>query len=228
MGGIRVMVVEDDFMVADINRQVVEQVEGFAVTKVARNGREALDEIEAGAVDLVILDVYLPDVHGIEVLKEARRRDAVMDFILITAAHDAKTVEESMRYGVYDYIIKPFDFDRFKDALREYRKRREALAQTGYFDQGRLDTVLEKKSAARVRSDLPKGIASQTLDKVIRFIDGTVGEITAADMMEKLELSRVTAHRYLDFLTESGRLRKELRYKKVGRPAVYYERIPPT
>lgn len=225
MADIRVMVVEDDFMVADINRQVTEQVEGFSVVKVARNGTEALEELARGGVDLVILDVYLPDLHGIAVLKEARKSDRKTDFILVTAAHDAKTVEESMRFGVYDFIIKPFDFERYKTALREYKRRRETLSQSGVLDQGKLDKVLEKKSPAAATEELPKGIALQTLEKVSRYVESASGEIIAADLIRDLALSRITAHRYLDHLTETGLLRKELRYQKVGRPAVYYEKL---
>lgn len=223
MESIRVMVVEDDFMVADINRQVTEQTEGFVVVKVARNGAEALEALEKGGVDLVVLDVYLPDAHGLEVLKSARRNESSADFILVTAAHDAKTVEESMRYGVCDYIIKPFDFERYRNALREYRKRREALARDGFLDQGRVDRVLEKKPSPR-GTPLPKGIAPQTLAKVRGYVDAARGEIEAAALIGALGLSRITAHRYLEYLAGSGRLRKELRYKKVGRPAVYYEK----
>jgi len=219
------MVVEDDFMVADINRQVTEQLEGFSVVKVARNGKEALEELEKGQVDLVILDVYLPDIHGLTVLKEARKSDRKTDFILVTAAHDAGTVEESMRYGVYDFIIKPFDFERYKAALREYKTRRETLAQNGFLDQGRLDKVMEKKPTRRGPDELPKGIAARTLEKVTKYVEQVSGEIVTADLKRDLELSRITAHRYLEYLTLAGRLRKELRYKKVGRPAVYYEKV---
>ncbi len=223
MDSIRVMVVEDDFMVADINRQVTEQTEGFAVVKVARNGEEALETLGKGGVDLVILDVYLPDMHGIDVLKQARKDESAADFILVTAAHDAKTVEEAMRYGVRDYIIKPFDFDRYREALREYRKRRETLARSGFMDQGRVDRVLEKTPSSR-SGTLPKGIAPQTLEKVRGFVDASTAEIEAADLIGALGLSRITAHRYLEYLAGIGHLRKELRYKKVGRPSVYYEK----
>jgi response regulator of citrate/malate metabolism len=222
MESIRVLVVEDDFMVADINRQVAEQVEGFSVVGVARSGKEALAELGKGTVDLVILDVYLPDIQGIDVLKEARRLELKTDFILITAAHDAHTVEDSMRFGVYDYIIKPFEFERFKEALREYRRRRETLAAGGFLDQGRLDKVMEKSPSPRAAAALPKGIAEQTLAKVALYIEEARGEIVATDLTEKLALSRITAHRYLEYLTSVGRLKKELKYQKVGRPAVFY------
>lgn len=225
METIRVMIVEDDFMVADLNRQVVERTEGFSVVAVARNGQEALDAFARETIHLVILDVYLPDIQGLDLLKEARRRELKTDFILITAAHDARTVEESMRFGVYDYIIKPFDFARFVEALSEYRTRRSALAESGFLDQGKLDKVLEKKAAPRAPGELPKGIAPQTLEKVEAFLASAAAEVVPADLVAALRLSRITAHRYLEFLAETGRLRKELKYQKVGRPAVLYQKL---
>ncbi len=138
---IRVMVVEDDFMVADINRQATEQVAGFTVVKLALNGKAALEELASGRIDLVILDVYLPDIHGIDLLKEARRLEYPVDFILITAAQDTNTVEQSLRYGIIDYIIKPFNFTRYHNALEEYRDRRQSLQSSGALDQGRVDSM---------------------------------------------------------------------------------------
>lgn len=221
---VRVMVVEDDFMVADINRQATEQVEGFAVVKLALNGKAALEELAAGRIDLVILDVYLPDIHGLELLKEARRLEYPVDFILITAAQDTRTVEQAMRYGIIDYIIKPFDFARYRSALVEYRDRRSALGSVGFMNQSRVDTLLVRAPSSNEDRPLPKGISALTLEKVQGYLAKNSGEVLAADIAEKIAISRVTARRYLEYLAESGVLRKEIRYQKVGRPLVYYSR----
>ncbi len=222
---IRVLVVEDDFMVADINRQATEQVEGFAVVKLALNGRTALDELALGKVDLVILDVYLPDMHGIELLKEARRLEYPVDFILITAAQDTRTVEQSIRYGIVDYIIKPFDFTRYYTALVEYRDRRQSLRSGDAVDQVRIDSMLVRSPAHQADSRLPKGISLLTLQKIQACLVESAGEVLSSDIAEKLTVSRVTARRYLEYLAETGGLRKEVRYQKVGRPLVYYSRL---
>ncbi len=228
METIRVLIVEDDFMVADINRQVTEQVAGFSVSRVVLRGQEGLAALEGGGIDLVLLDVYLPDIHGIEFIKEARKRNFPVDFILITAAQDTGTVEQSMRYGVIDYLIKPFDFDRYKTALSDYRRRREALAAGVFISQDRLDAALERVPLNQAERELPKGISPLTLAKVAAYLEEEApAEILAAELVAKLALSRITARRYLEYLAEAGTLRKEVRYQKVGRPQVYYTRNRP-
>jgi two-component system, CitB family, response regulator DctR len=221
---VRVMVVEDDFMVADINRQATEQVEGFSVVKLALNGKAALEELASGRIDLVILDVYLPDVHGLEVLKEARRLEYSVDFILITAAQDTRTVEQAMRYGIIDYLIKPFDFARYRSALAEYRDRRSALGFSGYMNQSRVDTLLVHTPSTNDGGPLPKGISKLTLETIKGYLAKNPGEVLAVDIAAGTALSRVTARRYLEYLAETGVLRKEIRYQKVGRPLVFYSK----
>lgn len=226
MLALSVMVVEDDFRVAEINRRVTEQVGGFTVVHLAKTGAEALAFLERGSrVDLVLLDIYLPDIHGIELLKKIRRQDYPCDFILITAAHDAKTVEDSMRHGIFDYLIKPYDFGRYQDTLREYHRRKAALDRTSGFDQGQLDRILEKKTPGPVAPQLPKGVSYQTLARVKAVVDAGKPVVVAADLVEALQLSRITAHRYLDHLVDTGRLQKELRYHKVGRPSIVYLKV---
>jgi response regulator of citrate/malate metabolism len=110
---IRVMIIEDDFMVAKVNAKMTDAVEGFKVVKIANSGNEALSYIEKNDVDLIILDIYLPDIPGIEILKSIRGNACPVDFVLITAAQDHETVENSIRYGVFDYIIKPFDVQKY-------------------------------------------------------------------------------------------------------------------
>lgn len=222
---IRVMVVEDDFMVADINRQVTEQVEGFMVVKTALNGSAALQYLAQEKIDLVVLDVYLPDLNGLEVLKEARKREFPVDFILITAAHDTHTVEQAMRYGIVDYLIKPFDFARYKAALSDYRKKRFSLKSAGIMNQGVLDNLLVRTSAFQEEPALPKGISQLTLQKIIDCVKESNREALASEVADKVSISRITARRYLEYMTASGMLRKEIRYQRIGRPLIYYVKI---
>ena len=224
MDPIRVMIVEDDFMVARINRDLTHQISGFKVVKVAGTAQEASDALEQEPVDLIVLDVYLPDRTGVELLKSLRRGGLPVDVVMITAAHDAPTVEESMRYGIFDYIIKPFSFDRYKACLVNYRKQKEAISRQITLSQERVNEFTGFRDASPSRGEFPKGIQEQTLRRIKEAI-GTFGPcFSIDDLLGVLPLSRATNRRYLEFLTDTGVLEKSLAYRKVGRPTVLYSR----
>ncbi len=225
MNPICVMIVEDDFMVADLNRQFTESSDGFIVTKVAHNGAEALDFLAQNIIDLIILDIYLPDIRGIELLKIIRKNDYPSDIILITAAHDADTVKESIRFGVFDYIIKPFDVTRYKNSLSSYIRRRKSLESAGIIDQERVDTVMTGATTKSISPDtLPKGISLTTMERVKMALEPMNGEIGIDDICSSIPVSRITAHRYLEYLAEEGFLEKNYRYQHIGRPLTVYAR----
>ncbi|MBM4271723.1 MAG: response regulator [Deltaproteobacteria bacterium] len=224
MQNFTVMIVEDDFMVAKINRKLTEAVSGFTVVHIAHNGKEALSYLETNQVDLIILDIYLPDIPGIELLKMIRGKDYPVDFILITAAHDPETVEASIRYGVFDYVIKPFDSRRYEDSLLKYKKVKFSLRGHGDFNQKKLDELIAHKVSSKRVQQLPKGITSHTLGKVETAIDTLEHLFTIDDVMQTLSFSRVTARRYLEYLCDVGHLEKSFEYKKVGRPTLIYSK----
>ena len=125
MQEIRVLIVEDDPMVAHINKKFTEAVPGFAVAGIAGNGNEALLLLEKDKPDLIILDVYMPDIDGISVLSLLRKKEIPVDVIMVTAAGDTATVARIMRQGIIDYIVKPFKFERYRAALESYREFRK-------------------------------------------------------------------------------------------------------
>jgi response regulator of citrate/malate metabolism len=219
---IKVMIVEDDFMVAKVNRNMTEAVEGFNVVKIANSGNEALSYLEKNEVDLIILDIYLPDIPGIEILKNIRGKDYPVDFVLITAAHDHETVENSIRFGVFDYIIKPFNVQRYKNSLLSYKKMKSTIGAHAEFDQEKLDGLITYKVSSQHVSQLPKGITQHTLGKVETAIDSFEKYFSIDVVMHKLSFSRVTARRYLEFLCDTGHLEKSFEYKKLGRPTLIY------
>jgi response regulator of citrate/malate metabolism len=218
------MIVEDDFMVARINRDLTHQISGFKVVRIAGTAGEALAALAQDAVDLIVLDVYLPDRTGVELLKTLRRESLPVDVVMITAAHDAPTVEESMRYGIFDYIIKPFSFNRYKACLVNYQKQKAAILRQKTLSQERVNEFTGFRDASPGRNGLPKGIQEQTL----RRIEEAVGQLAAGfsidDLLARLPLSRATVRRYLEFLTDRGTLEKSLAYRKIGRPTALYAR----
>src|SRR3981081_2210477 len=122
MTGVRTLIVDDDFMVAGVHTSYTERVAGFEVVGVAHSGAEALDAVERLRPDLVILDIYLPDMSGLEVLHELRRRQAAVDAIMVTADRDVQSLRSAMAGGALRYIVKPFNFERYSETLQTYQR----------------------------------------------------------------------------------------------------------
>lgn len=224
-----VLIVEDDFRVADINKQYIESVEDFRVSGTARSGREALDFL-AGPdplPDLVLLDLYIPDVQGLELFRKIRRLYPDIDLIAVTAANEAETIRGLLRGGIFDIVIKPFDADRFAGTLERYRSFREQADSATSFSQQEIDRFTGFRglstSAPKEGDDLPKGIDPITLGQILKFFgeSGTEG-ITAAELSKEIGTSRSTARRYLEYLVAAGKIRTHLIYGTVGRPERRY------
>jgi two-component system response regulator DctR len=217
MNFIRVLIVEDDPMVADINRSFTEKIDGFEVVGIARNGQEALALCAARQPDLVIMDVYMPTMDGVAALAALRRADAAVDVIMITAANDSATIGKAMRQGIAGYIIKPFKFERYRAVLESYRDFRRKASQRDTLDQADIDKVLAIKLDCDSR-EMPKNLHAQTLAGIVDFLAGKIGPQSAEEVAAGTGISRVTARRYLEYLVTEGRLQMLLDYIAVGRP----------
>ena len=216
MKELRVLIVEDDPMVADINRKFTEAVTGFVVAGTARNGQEALLLLEKEKPDLLILDVYMPEVDGVSVLSLLRKSDIPVDVIMVTAAGDTETVARIMRQGVIDYIVKPFKFERYRAALESYLEFRKKLSHKSTLSQNDLDTMLSVKTESQ--QDTPKNFHVQTMNSIIDFMLSHPEALSAEEVAAGTGVSRVTARRYLVYLVTQGRLQMLLDYVAVGRP----------
>ena len=218
---IRTLVVDDDVMTASIHRSYVERVPGFEVIGEAHTGADALAQTRALHPDLVLLDIYLPDMSGIGVLRELRERGSHVDVIAITAAKDVDTLRAAIHGGVVHYLVKPFFFDALRERLDSYRAHRSRLERLGQAEQADIDHVF---SLLRThgRTSLPKGISAPTLARVIETLRGAGGEATAVDVAERAGISRGTARRYLEYLAASGAAELSLRYGAAGRPEHLY------
>lgn len=217
MDAIRVLIVEDDPMVADINKRFTEAVEGFAVVGVARDGEQALTMLRETEPQLVILDVYMPQLDGFAVLAQLRQEQVDADIILITAANDAASIRLARQGGAIDYIIKPFKFERYKGALERYRDYAAKLHGQEAFSQEELDRVRGAKEAKR-QSGLPKNLHPQTLGLIVNFLSRAEQPLSAEEVAAQVGISRATARRYLEYLTEVGKVTLQLEYVSVGRP----------
>lgn len=229
-----ILIIEDDFRIADIHKAFVERTEGFRVVGVARSGAEAkaLMETHAEAVHLVLLDAYLPDVEGLELLWALRQRHTRVDIVMVTAAREVDTIGEALRGGVFDYLIKPVEAARMAQMLSRFRHEREALAQRDEMSQEELDRVLARQqpggaSSAAGSTSLPKGIDRLTLERVVGALTAEDTAQTAMQVARALGASRSTARRYLEFLVAEQRVGAELGYGDVGRPERRYRLLEP-
>ena len=219
----RVIIVEDDFRIAEINKSFVEQVKGFRVVGVSLNGRSFLQLLKQNNPDLVLLDVYIPDISGEELLLYLRKNHPKTDVIMITAAKEVKTLEFFLKNGIFDYVVKPVHADRLHRSLKKYKWYKEKLAQEEELDQKDIDELMDKSIQHIDSNDkYPKGIDSITLERVKSFFTREVKDFTAEEAGKELGISRSTARRYLDYLVQEGTVIAELRYGTVGRPERIY------
>ncbi|HHW18606.1 MAG TPA: response regulator [Firmicutes bacterium] len=221
MDVIPVFIVEDDPMVLELHRRFVESVEGFKVVGSARDGESALREVERTKPELVILDVFMPEMDGLALLRRLREMTAPVDVIMVTAAQESTTVGEALRLGAVDYLIKPFRLERFREALERYRERQKRL-QDGSLSQEDVDRLWNAGGTARGR-ELPKGVQAYTLSRVRKVLkDHADKSLSAEEMAELTGISRITARRYLEHLVATGLARLEPEYGSVGRPVNRY------
>ncbi|GAA5126277.1 response regulator [Haloechinothrix salitolerans] len=220
---IRVLVVDDDFMVARVHRGLVERTPGFAVVAEAHTGADALTLVERLKPDLVLLDIYLPDMSGIEVLRQLRASESTpVDVLVITAARDADTVRDALRGGAVHYIVKPFDSAALSDRLSEYAEKHRELREITSPSQADIDRVF---GGGRSRPSMPKGLSEQTADLVRDALRDAEEGLSASECAAHTGVSRVSARRYLEFFAESGLSEVRLRYGNAGRPERRYHWI---
>lgn len=224
MTPINVLIVEDDPMVIEVNRGFVNAVPGFRVAGVARTGREAIELIEELKPDLVLLDIYLPDVDGVTTLTEIRRLGIPVDVIMVTAAQEAEIIKNVFRYGAIDYIVKPFKLSRLKAALNCYAAVHGRFDQQSLMNQDEIDS-LSLSRGHQVEEGVPKGLNEITLKQVYLYLLKEVAALSAEEVAEGVGLARVTARRYLDYLEKTGKVVLELQYGSVGRPVNRYRVI---
>ncbi|MFC0189543.1 response regulator [Fictibacillus aquaticus] len=224
---LKVVLIEDDLMVQDVNRMFVEKVDGFSVAAIASNGREGMRKIREVQPDLVIIDMYMPEQDGLETLRQIRSEGIDTDIIAITAASDMETVRLFLQNGAFDYIMKPFKFERIQQALLKYRAYREETGSSGHFTQTELDKMMFQPSQkAEKKSDeeeLPKGLNGVTLNKILSYLKAQSDEVSAEEVAEGIGLARVTARRYLDHLEKTGNITIHMTYGGVGRPVNRYK-----
>jgi response regulator of citrate/malate metabolism len=219
---IRTLVVDDDYMAASVHRSYAERVHGFEVVGEAHTGRDAIELARRLRPDLILLDIYLPDISGLDVIQALREPGSPpVDVIAITSAKDVDTLRRAMHGGVIHYLVKPFFFDTFRERLEKYAALRTRLSRVHEADQAEVDR-LYGLLRAQGATQLPKGISSPTLALVLQVVGEADGDVSAAEVADLAGISRGTARRYLEFLASTGSVELSLRYGATGRPEHLY------
>jgi response regulator of citrate/malate metabolism len=246
---IRVLIVEDEPIAAAAHAAYVARVPGFVVAGQAGTVADALRELAKGRIDLVLLDMNLPDMHGLAVVRAMRAAGHTADVIAVTSARDLTVVRAAVSQGVVQYLLKPFVFAALRDKLGRYQAYRDQLAArrpvTAQHDVDRLLANLRGADAVT----LPKGLSRESLDVVSELLraagtgtgpsaaaDNTTGPsaaaddtrgLSAAEVARAIGASRVTARRYLEYLAEIGLAGRHARYRSAGRPELEFRWMPP-
>lgn len=223
MKEIGVLIVEDEPIVADAHVAYVERVHGFAVRGKAHDGAAAIRQLgdPSSGIDLVLLDMFLPDMRGLDVVRTMRTAGHRADVIAVTSARDIEVVRAAVSQGIVQYLLKPFTFSALREKLERYAAYRQQLGGDVAFSQHEVDRVLATLRGSDSGS-LPKGMSPESLDAVVMVLRPSSESLSATEVANVLGASRVTARRYLEFLANSALVVRRSRYGGAGRPEVEY------
>jgi two-component system, CitB family, response regulator len=221
---LEVLIVEDNIKISRTHQAFVEKVEGFQVTGIANTIADARIMLDTLEPDLILLDIYFPESNGLDFLKELRAAHTT-DVILITAAREVGMLHQALQGGAFDYMIKPVFYERFNEALCNYRRYRGQLDSHQTLTQEEADRLFRSSSSGGMPGieDLPKGIDMVTLNAVVQVFEKDQGAcLSATEVGERIGISRTTARKYLEYLISKGSLQIHLDYGTKGRPERKY------
>ncbi|MBF7150829.1 response regulator [Bacillus toyonensis] len=223
---IKVLIVENNPMIIELYKRYLEQIESFQLTAIVPSVEDAIKVLDTSALDLILLEIYLSEQSGFELLKKIRNFEKSIDVILITEAKDICSIKKAMHYGVLDYLIKPFEFKRFNEALCTYREKIKFMKIQQTVNQETIDSILLTKVSNIKFSDLPKGLSKNTLIVVWSNVLSMKGEgFSTEEMASQIGISRVSLRKYLNFMERIGVLKVSSLYGLVGRPVTKYQQI---
>lgn len=226
---INVLIVEDDAMVSHINAMYLKQIEGFHLEGQVASVAEARDFIKQQPIDLILLDIYMPQQTGLELLSYIRKYEKGIDVIIISAASDTDSIQYALQNGVSDYIIKPFQFERFQHALLSYQEKQRIVKEKKQLSQSELDQLLGGDLPERDNEQpaLPKGLAPETLSQIWDCTQnfGDNG-FSTEQLANEVGMSRISIRKYLSFMKQQHVITSYIAYGNVGRPLTMYKCLP--
>ncbi|GAA0119762.1 response regulator [Clostridium perfringens] len=216
----KILIVEDDPMVALINKRFLENMGFKNILGPVQTEEEIIRVLDKENIDLILLDVYLPKKNGIDILKSLRYKKYLTDVIMITAANSVEEVKRAFAYGVTDYLVKPFEFERFEEAVNKYKQKNNLLNKREALSQQDID-VISKSLEEKI--ELPKGLNQKTLDRIMEFLKENQGKVwTLREIAYELKISNVTIKKYMDYLEDVKKVNVTLTSGNVGRPEYKY------
>lgn len=215
----KVLIIEDDPMVACINKNFIEKHDNLKVIDIVKSEEKVFEVLEKHNIDLILCDVYLGSSNGIEILKNIRKKGILSDIIFITALNESSKIKEAMAYGVTDFLIKPYNQDRLDLAISKFFKKNELLLKNTMI-QEEYDNYFTTEGSI----ELPKGINKNTLEKIESFLSEHKKKWWNANKIsEHLNISTVTLNKYLKYLVSLNKLSVNVSHGEVGRPENFYK-----
>lgn len=224
MSDIVVLVVDDDFRVAELHSRYVSRLAGFSVTDSVRSGAEVLRRLTAAQgepIDLLLLDSYLPDGSGIDIIGSQAMQRSGADVIMVTADNSGRSARRALQLGALNYLLKPFEPEQLTRLLSAYREYRRTLGNDEC-DQSRIDRALRALYGGN-RQNMVRGRSPLTAARITELLSDVTGDLSALEVAERAGISRATAQRYLAQLAEEGMIEVFLRYGSTGRPEHRYQ-----
>ena len=223
----RVLIVEDDPMVLSINQRYLQKIPNFMVAGTADSYEHAIQLTSQYLYDLILVDIHLKSGNGLDLLKTWRKREYPAEIIMITAASQQEALRISKHYGVTDYILKPFQFKRFKQSIELFQQNQLLLSSNSVLTQKEIDSLHHSDplsiSEIEMENKLEKGLTQTTLDLIVSLIQQQKAGFTVSDITQATELSHVSVRKYLHYLESTQQIEMRLEYGTVGRPtSVYY------
>lgn len=222
---ITVLIVDDDFRVARIHTAFVTGMEGFRVVGSASNGADTLEAARRLKPNLILLDLYLPDVFGLDLIGLMRVARIESDIVVISAANESQTVERALKLGAVDYLLKPFSQADLTARLTDYRTHHRVRWPTNVGDQSQVDQMFGRSETTRP-GPLPKGMSAETAELILVALGEAEHDLSSQECAEVTGISRVSARRYLEHFVQGGEVDVTLRYGARGRPERRYQLHP--
>jgi two-component system CitB family response regulator len=227
MDNLSIVIAEDDPKIAEIQSRFIDKIEGFEVVGIGNTIAESEEIIDVFQPDLVLLDVYFPDGNGVDLMWKIRRLYKNVDIIFITAAKEVATLQDAIRGGAFDFVLKPMTFSRFQSTLRKFYEHRTKLKKITNLDQLYVDQIIHPtQDPGQTDARFPKSINPLTLERIEDEVKKLDNDGVNAEVMGlQVGISRTTARRYLEFLVSRGTVKPTLVYGSVGRPERLYFQV---